>query len=202
MKFSDFENIEQVIAHYPLTITRQQFLPEVEVTPPEWFLQELNFALARQMVGESEMYVREYFVAPFMRQSWMRHPGVQLWVNRKLAYKDELYGEPDYFISVPPTGPATELIGKPLLAVAEAKREDFSRGWGQCLAEMIACQKINDDERVVIYGIVCTGEVWQFGKLEGATFSQNLRAYTIHTPARLLGVLDYLFRECERACPI
>jgi hypothetical protein len=107
-------------------------------------------------------------------------------------------GEPDYFISMRPKGPTRDLVGKPLLAVAEAKQEDFISGWGQCLAEMIACQKINADENIVIYGIVSAGELWQFGKLEHDVFTRNITAYTIHDPAKLLGVLDYLFEQCER----
>lgn len=63
---------------------------------------------------------------------------------------------------------------------------------------MIACQKLNNDELVVIYGIVSTGEFWQFGKLEGDTFTRHLASYTVDEPNKILGALDYLFAECER----
>ncbi len=157
---------------------------------------ETNFEILPNV--ESEMYFRESFISPFMRQVWKRHPSLKLWISRKLAYKDELTGEPDYFISARPKGPTTDLVGKPLLAVAEAKQEDFIAGWGQCLAEMIACQKINNAEHIIIYGIVSAGEFWQFGKLEKETFTRNIAAYTIHEPTKLLGVLDYLFEQCEK----
>lgn len=71
-------------------------------------------------------------------------------------------------------------------------------GWGQCLAEMIACQKLNSHEDIVIYGIVSAGEFWQFGKLKHLVFTRNVTAYTVHASARLLGVLDYIFEECEK----
>ncbi len=48
----------------------------------------------------------------------------------------------------------------PLLAVVEAKQEDFVKGWGQCLAEMVAAQKLNAGvtPQPTIYGIVTTGK--------------------------------------------
>ena len=91
-----------------------------------------------------------------------------------------------------------KLINKPFLAVAEAKKEDFTKGWAQCLAEMIACQKINADESVVIYGIVPTGLVWEFGKLEQDTFTKHIFSYSIRDPNQIFGILDFIFAECEK----
>lgn len=198
MKFSDFKSVEDVQAKYPLAVTQEQFLPTIELSPPEAFMEDLQFALTMRASVESEMFFREYFIAPFMRQAWKRHPSLKLWVNRKLAFNDELTGEPDYFISARSVGITPNPVGAPLLTVAEAKQEDFISGWGQCLAEMIACQKINVNDDIVIYGIVSAGEFWQFGKLSQNMFTRNLMAYTIYEPAKLLGVLDYLFAECEK----
>jgi hypothetical protein len=61
----------------------------------------------------------------------------------------------------------------PLVLVAEAKQNDFARGWGQCLAEMVAAQRLNGDVNLAIYGIVTDGEIWQFGQLVGAVFTKN-----------------------------
>ncbi len=123
---------------------------------------------------------------------------LKIWVNRKMAYNDELTGEPDYFISAPPSGAVSDPVGKPLLAVAEAKQEDFIAGWGQCLAAMIACQKLNNMNEIVIYGIVSSGLVWEFGKLQGTLFTTDLFSFSIRKAGAVLGALDYLFGECER----
>ena len=104
---------------------------------------------------------------PIYRKIW----SVPLILKSTIVYDRELYGEPDYLVSAMIEGVIDKLINKPFLAVAEAKKEDFARGWAQCLAEMIACQKINEDESVVIYGIVPTGLIWEFGKLEQNTFT-------------------------------
>ena len=37
------------------------------------------------------------------------------------------------------------VLGTPIIVVVEAKRNDFIEGWGQCLAELVAIQRINDD---------------------------------------------------------
>jgi hypothetical protein len=198
MKFSDFKSVEDVLAKYPLYEVNARFLPEVELVPKEWFIANIKFALNTRASVESEMFYREAFVYPFMQQAWQRHPKLKVWVNRKLAYKEELTGEPDYFVSTLPQGPTRDPVGKPLVAVAEAKQEDFVMGWGQCLAEMIACQKLNDNEDVIIYGIVSTGEFWQFGKLEKDTFTRELYPYSINDSAKVLGALDYLFEQCEK----
>ena len=39
-------------------------------------------------------------------------------------------------------------------AVVEAKKDNFEEGWGQCLAELIAAQKLNGDQNNRLFGIV------------------------------------------------
>lgn len=38
MKFSDFKSIEDVQKHYPIEIRKEEFIPDTEVVPPQWFL--------------------------------------------------------------------------------------------------------------------------------------------------------------------
>jgi len=35
--------------------------------------------------------------------------------------------------------------------VVKAKKENFTEGWGQCLAELIACQYMNDGEYITLW---------------------------------------------------
>ena len=198
MAFSDFQNIEQVISQYPLEIRGGNFIPDVELELPDLFIENLNFSLEMRSVDESEAFFRENFIFPFLHQAWKRHRKLKLWSHRSLVYDRELYGEPDYLVSAMIEGVIDKLINKPFLAVAEAKKEDFARGWAQCLAEMIACQKINEDESAVIYGIVPTGLVWEFGKLEQEIFTKHIVSYSISAPNKIFGILDFIFAECEK----
>jgi len=103
------------------------------------------------------------------------------------------------FVSVWPDEVIDNLINTPLLAVAEAKKQDFEKGWGQCLAEMIACQKINHSDKLMIYGIVSTGTFWEFGQLSENRFTQHSISYSVATePQKVFGILDYIFAQCEK----
>jgi hypothetical protein len=198
MKFCDFQSIEQVISRYPLEVRQERFLPEVKMELPDWFIENLSFWVDMKSVDESETFFSESFVFPFLQQAWKRHRKLKLWSHNALALDSELFGEPDYLVSAQVKGVIDKLISKPLLAVTEAKKEDFARGWAQCLAEMIACQKINQREDVVIYGIVSTGIVWEFGKLAGNVFTKHPLAYSISEPEKVIGLIDYVFTECEK----
>ena len=66
------------------------------------------------------------------------------------------------------------------------------------MAELIACQKLNADEQVTVYGIVSTGIIWEFGKLETNTFAKHPLAYSITDPAKVFGILDFIFTACEK----
>ncbi|MGH9841339.1 MAG: hypothetical protein ACREEM_21505, partial [Blastocatellia bacterium] len=86
----------------------------------------------------------------------------------------------------------------PLVVVAEAKKNDFEQGWGQCLAELIAAQKLNGDARLVVYGIVTDGKLWEFGKLREEVFTKNTESYTVDHLARLFGALNYIFQAASQ----
>ena len=198
MAFSNFKSIEQVIGQYPLRIKRDKFLPDVSIETTELFLENINFSLSRQAESESEFFFRESLIFPFLQQAWKRHDMLKLWSHWPLVYDDNLCGEPDYFISAWRDEVIAKFVNTPLLAVAEAKKPDFEGGWGQCLAEMIACQKTNQDENLTVYGIVSTGMFWEFGKLIQNVFTKHPFSYSIVEPQKVLGNLDYVFAECEK----
>lgn len=198
MSFSDFKSITQVIQKYPLKIRQEHFLPDIDLQLPDLFMENLVFLLDKKTIDESEAFLSEAFIFPFLQQIWQRHDKLKLWSHRGLNYDDKLFGEPDYFISALQEDVTDRLFSTPLLAVAEAKKQDFDAGWGQCLAEMIAFQKINQNDSITIYGIVTTGLIWEFAKLESNTFTKHSLPYAISDPPRIFGILDFIFAECER----
>jgi len=198
MPFSNFKNVAQVIEQYPLKIIRDEFLPDASIEIPDWFMENIKFSLHRQTENENEFFFRESLIFPFLQQSWKRHQHLKLWSHQSLTYDDKLCGEPDYFVSVWRDEVIDKFVNTPLLAVAEAKKQDFDGGWGQCLAAMIACQKTNQDENITVYGIVSTGMFWEFAKLAQNTFTKHPFSYSIAEPQKVLGNLDYVFAECEK----
>ncbi|MGB3508186.1 MAG: hypothetical protein WBA93_02910, partial [Microcoleaceae cyanobacterium] len=76
------------------------------------------------------------------------------------------------------------------------KQDKFEEGWGQCLAELLAVQKINDDLEQTIFGIVSNGKFWEFGKLKGDVFTRNIASYSIEYLDRLFAVVNCVFQQC------
>jgi len=198
MPFGEFKNINMVLEKYPLRIKREKFLPDTIRELPDWFIENLNFALGKKQITESEFFHCEAFIYPFLQEAWKRHKKLHLWSHQSIYYSDELSGEPDYLVSYIPDEVIRNIINRPLLTVVEAKKENFTEGWGQCLAELIACQYMNDDENITIYGIVTSGELWQFGKLKGNVFTEHTLPASIDNPEKIMGILDYIFGECEK----
>jgi len=197
MSFGQYKNIADVIQKYPLKIASQRFLPNREKELPELFLDNIDFSLEQKTAYDNETFLAENFIYPFLHFTWKHHRRLKVWSRRTLNYDEDLCGEPDYFVSYWPNDIIDRLVISPLLAVVEAKKQDFDQGWGQCLAEMIACQKINQDDRAIVYGIVSTGTIWEFGQLEKSCFTQEKVAYSLANPQLLAGILDHLFANCE-----
>lgn len=198
MAFSDFKNINMVLEKYPLRIKREQFIPDRASDVPAWFLENLDFVMKKRQVNENEFFACEVLIYPFLQEAWKRHVTLQLWIKQAIHDTAELSGEPDYLVSYIPNEAIRQMITTPLLAVVEAKQEKFSEGWGQCVAEMIACQHLNHAPQVPVYGIVTSGELWQFGKLREDVFTENAYPVAIENPVKILGALDYIFTECEQ----
>ncbi|MCJ8282068.1 MAG: hypothetical protein MJK14_20055, partial [Rivularia sp. ALOHA_DT_140] len=106
---------------------------------------------------------------------------------------------PFKFRCVCPGSPLGSVVfDTPYLVLVEAKKEsDFSQGRGQCLAEMIAVQRLNQIPEQTIFGIVSNELIWQFGKLNVDVFTQNKIFYTIQELEKLFAAINYVFQQCE-----
>ena len=133
-----------------------------------------------------------------LREVYKKHyNNYSFWIQKSITYDDILTGTPDYIFSEKSVLGKT-VLEKPLVIIVEAKKNDFEQGWGQCLAELVAAQKINDAPHRAVYGIVTDGNLWQFGKLIDDTFVRNSENFTIDKIAWLHGALDYLTTLVER----
>lgn len=73
-------------------------------------------------------------------------------------------------------------IEAPAIVLVEAKRDSLNSGIGQCMAEMIAAQRFNqqnDVDRSTIYGATTSGTAWRFLKLEAQTVTIDLTDYAL-----------------------
>ena len=76
--------------------------------------------------------------------------------------------------------------------LVEAKNDNIKAGLGQCIAEMIAARIYNEREGkgpTTIYGVVTTGSIWKFLKLDGSTVTIDQPEYYLEQLDTILAIL-------------
>ena len=198
MAFSDFKTVPEVQKKFGIRHIENDFIKiEDGASPSEQFLQELEFNRKYIDVFASEGARCEAVIFPVLREVYKRYANYYaLWIKKSITYDDVLSGTPDYFIST-----RSELgkliVGTPLIMLVEAKKNDFEQGWGQCLAELVAAQKINEDTEHPVYGIVSDGTLWQIGYLLNETFTQNRTSFSVDDLPTLCGAVDFVFKAAR-----
>ncbi|BAY20354.1 hypothetical protein NIES2100_00950 [Calothrix sp. NIES-2100] len=193
MPYSEF-TLRRVKQDFNLTILEQPtFLNNPQSIEPSAFLASflekyLPLALALNTEkARSEMLICPILleVKEILQQKISLFSGNDFTIDPVLG----LSGVCDFLISL---SPEQLFIEAPAVVVVEAKREDLNSGLGQCVAEMIAVQRFNEQNHqtlAVIYGTVTTGDRWKFLKLEGQTVTIGLLEYTIPPVDKILGIL-------------
>ncbi|MFZ4765913.1 MAG: hypothetical protein ACOYMN_13265 [Roseimicrobium sp.] len=198
MAFSDYKNIAQVQKEFRIKYQEENFIVVEQVEPSLHFREEYDFNQKNIDVFTSEAARTELVITPILREVYKNfHEQYSFWIQKPIAYNDKLNGTPDYLIATRSTLGKT-VLDLPLVVVVEAKKNDFEQGWGQCLAELVAVQKLNDNLNKPVYGIVTDGELWKFGKLVGNTFISNVEGYTVGDLAELFGVLHFIFHAISQ----
>jgi hypothetical protein len=149
------------------------------------------------VVNNSEFAICENLIYPILKEVWKAYSSkFTLWSHQMLTCDDVLSGYPEYVLAKrSPLGKV--VFDKPYLLIVEAKQDNFDWGWGQCLAEMVAAQRLNGESAIAIFGIVSNGINWELGKLEGNTFTHHPAPYSIFELEKLFGTVNYLFQQSE-----
>ena len=114
--------------------------------------------------------------------------GVKFDVDKKAG----LFGYCNFLLA---RDPMVDDIRAPVVAVAEAKKEDLNAGLPQCVAEMLAAQKFNaahETDVPTVYGAVTDGNRWRFLRLTGLTVSIDIREYPLAELAAILGIVTMM----------
>ncbi|MDD9974053.1 MAG: hypothetical protein OXU27_08605 [Candidatus Poribacteria bacterium] len=197
MAFSDFKTISEVQEKFRIKYTSNDFFGVEAKNPSEQFLQELEFSREYIDVFASEGSRCEIIIFPILREIYKDYAeNYGLWVKKSIIYDETLSGTPDYLIATRSELGMT-VVGTPLVMLVEAKKNDFEQGWGQCLAELVAAQKINDNSDFPVYGVVTDGKLWEFGQLVGDTFIQNRTNFTIDNLPILFGAMNSVFKAIQ-----
>ena len=201
MAFSDFKTIPEVLERFGIKYTLKDFvqIEAIPGTPSEHFLQDFEFCTQHIDVFASEAARCEAIIFPVLKEIYKTYAeNYALWIKKAIVYDETLNGTPDYLISTR-SELGIPVVGTPLIILVEAKKNDFDQGWGQCLAELIAAQKIKADLNFPVYGIVSDGTLWQFGQLVGDTFTRNRTSVTMDNLPILFGAVNAIFKASTEA---
>ena len=199
MAFSSYKNLEIVKAKYPqIMVENQGFIPKnLDLIVVSDNLQnEIDFNL--ETYKSNEFLACEILVSPVLRAVWRPYyREINYWSHQAITYDEDLSGTPD-FMFTKLEGKQYQILSYPIVTTVEAKAENFVEGWAQCIVQMLACQKLNTNPNVVVFGIVTTGKFWEFGKLEADTATIHNFSYTINELPKLMTAIDYLLKEAKK----
>jgi hypothetical protein len=198
MPFTDYATIGDVARAYQIVLRDEKFVELRERPISDRLREQLAFAENHVAYEISEEAVCENLIYPILKDVWKSYlQDLILWSHEQIRYDADLSGAPDYLI-----GRLSHLgrwVMEPpyVIVVNQAKRDDFVRGWGQCLAALLAAQKLNNLPELTLYGITTNGITWQFGKLEGATYTQDTRIFSWSHLEELCAGLHFVFEQCQ-----
>ena len=193
MAYIDF-SLASVKKALNLTISPRQDLfsavPALEVS--NYLTEALLYNVPIALASNTEKSRSEMIIAPILLEL-TRHfadrislfSGVDFTVDTNLG----LNGSCDFLIS---RSPELLIISAPIILIVEAKKENINAGLGQCAAEMYAAKIFNQregNEISGIYGVVTTGEIWKFLRLEGEEVQIDLLEYFLNQVNQILGIL-------------
>jgi hypothetical protein len=194
MPYSSF-TLAQVKQQFSLgTIEESGLFAQVEPRQSSDLLQQIlgdNLAIA--LASNSEKARSEMIIAPILveLQRQFKHQ-VSLFsgVDFTVDENEGLNGICDFLIS---KSPERLMITAPVVTLVEAKRENLNGGLGQCIAEMVAAQRYNQQRENpvdVVYGTVTSGTNWYFLELRDRQVYIDLSEYYLRDLHQILGILS------------
>jgi len=203
MAYSDFKTLLKVTTTFELTVDDTQHLfTELEPIEPSDYLQRtLNEYLPLANAINTEKARSELIISPILlevRRIFDFQVGFFSGTDFTVEPEVGLNGYCDYILTA-----SREIyeIRSPVVTLVEAKNENIKGGLGQCIAEMVAAQRFNQQQGnkvKSIYGAVTTGTAWKFLKLKGQMVFIDLSDYYIKEVDKILGILAYPFAEVKK----
>lgn len=184
-------SLEVVRKQFQLTLELRQFFSEVVPNAPSEFLRT-TLRRSADLSLSSEKARSEFIVAPILlelRELVQHNISIYSGVRFDVSPKEGLQGVCDFIVTKSPPLPTVQA---PLLVMVEAKKNDLEEGLGQCAAEMVAAQRVNQEEKVnqsSVFGCVTTGELWQFLQLSEKTLLIDPGKHYIDQIEMILGIL-------------
>jgi hypothetical protein len=193
MSYNKYKSITDVLQEFPLTYTEKNFIQSIPIETDPYFKNRLDFILAEGVVFNSEYAICESIIHPILVELWRKYADkLLLWSHQPLNYDENLSGIPDYMVAQR-SSRGKIILEQPYLIIVEAKKDNFEEGWGQCLAELVAAQKMNSNQNSRLFGIVSNGKLWEFAVLQEMEFIKNIKYYVLEDLQALMEALNFIF---------
>ncbi|MBD2625162.1 hypothetical protein [Trichormus variabilis] len=193
MAYSDFK-LQEIVKKFSLTINEKTDLfadaPEIECS--EVLAAVLKTTVPLALAINTEKARSEMIIAPVLieiKNKFSEKISLFSGVDFNVEPEQGLNGICDFLIS---KSSEQLFITTPVITIVEAKNENIKLGLGQCVAEMIAAQLFNQKEGNSIdsiYGVVTTGNMWKFLKLQEQLIYIDFSEYYIKDINKILGIL-------------
>ena len=196
MSYREF-SLENLQETFGLELISKPLFGELEpLKPSTWLTQTLDKGML--LARASEKARSEFIVAPVLLA--LRDYNQKQISIYSGSYLDSdadrgLKGECDFVITKTPYLP---IIQTPIISLVEAKKNDVESGLGQCGAQMLGAQILNErtgSDTTKVYGCVTTGEDWQFLKLEANTLNIDTKRYYVNNLGLVLAVLQNIVEQ-------
>jgi hypothetical protein len=199
MAFTSFKNFNEIVKTYKLFYDLKEFIPahlENARKPSAHLLETLEFNLTETVYNTSEAAICESIIYPLLKDAWKPYKDkLFLWSHTSIEADKELTGIPDYIIAQ--RSEFGRILGLPLLTTVEAKKDNFSEGWIQCIAQLMAMQKMNEEKgNFILFGIVTNGDSWEFVCLKNNQLIKNTVPFTVFNLNSLYGAIDFVMKSC------
>lgn len=198
MQYSQF-TIPEVVENFGLTLIESgsffqmpHYAQDISLSPylEEFITKNLQLAIALN----TEKARSELIICPVLLAIKEALPNMGFFSGEEFNVDVEmgLNGVCDYIFSQS----AEQLyVTAPVTMIVEAKKENLQGGLGQCMAEMVAAWKFNKEQQNHInsvYGVVTTGTVWRFLKLQEKTVTIDLNEYPLPPIGSILARLIFM----------
>ena len=196
--FSTFKTLVEALVHFNIAEKSAPLFSEVKikVEVPLFLKEELAFNMTEMPYNVSEAAICEMVVFPILKTIWKNFKEkLLLWSHQGISKDVEISGIFDYIVAK--RSPLGRVLSLPMLVMIQAKKDNFDEGWGQCLAQMIAAQNLNNQD-YTIYGIVTNGTSWEFGQLDNQTLLRHTQPLSIDDLPKLYNVIYNIFEYCEK----
>jgi hypothetical protein len=196
MPYGTFTSIAEVARKFDITVSGSvSFVERLEIAIPAHDFSRIEKKLVDELNFINEVTICERIISPILELVSEQHASLKIWshVPYNVDQAKGLVGEPDYLVA-----PKTKYgdMGIPPLCIVEAKKDNFEQGWTQALAEMVAASFQGAD---ACYGIVTTGKIWEFGRLEQGLFTRDPQQISATRELQVVfDTLNWVFSEVNR----